>query len=225
MNFKTPVSLLVCVGAFASLAPQLDAATIVQISAVDAEKRPGNIGSNNLGTQTTAFTTLIDGVSTLVTFTVSSGTGNIFLGNALGGIMGITGGTGATSAIESRASEVLTITLTPTVATGITYTVNSGMFVGGGANSNAPGFSFTNAAGDLVYASAAVGFETSSGTLGFSSPPSGLDSVSFSLRQTTETADTSEGAFLSAFTVTAVPEPTSALLGGLGLLVLFRRRR
>lgn len=223
-NLKSSIARVILAGAFASLAPQLEAATTVQIGAVDAEKRPGNTGPNDLGVSSTTFITTIDGIQTTITFTAS--TGRIFLGNALGGIMGILGSPlNATSAIESRASEVLTITLAPTVATGITYTVNSGVFVGGGANSNSPTLSFTNAAGSVVYASAAVGFETSSGTLAFASPPSGLDSVSFTLRQTAQTADTSEGGFLSAFTVTAVPEPSAALLGGLGFLILLRRRR
>lgn len=225
-NFKGSTATAIFAGVFASLAPQLEAATTLQISAVDAQKRPGNIAANDLGVSSTTFVTMIDGIETAVTFTAS--TGSIFLGNGLGGIMGITSSPlNATAAIESRASEVLTISLTPTIATGITYTINSGAFVGASANSNAPTLSFTNAAGSLVYASAAVGFETSSGTLAFSTPPSGLDGVSFTLRQTTQTADTTEGGFLSAFTVTAIPEPSSALfsgLGGIGLLMLLRRR-
>lgn len=224
--YSTSIAAVIFAGAVLGLTPQLEAATTVVISAVDAQKRPGNSGPNDLGVSSTSFITMVDGIETNITFTAS--TGRIFLGNALGGIMGITGSpANATSAIESRASEILTISLTPTVATWITYTINSGVFIGGGANSNAPTLSFTNASGSVVYASASVGFETSSGTLPFSTPPSGVDSVSFTLRQTAETADTSEGGFLSAFTVTAtaIPEPSSALLAGLSVLALHRRRR
>jgi len=222
---KTSIATVILAAAFSSLAPQLDAATTVLISDVDLFLDPTSTISNDLGTQTTNYTTLIDGISTLITFTVSSGTGNLFLAPATGGILGVTGGAGSVAGIESRASEVLTITLTPTVATGITYTVNSGVIMGATANDNSPTFSFTNADASLTYASAAVGSAISSGTLAFASAPSGVDNVSFTLRQTAETVDTTEGGFLSAFTVTAIPEPSSALLGGLGLLFLLRRRR
>ena len=183
---------------------------------------------NDQGVTTKDYITTIDGIDTKITF--SSNAGNLFAGTDAGaGIIGITGGAGAIAGIESRQSEFLTITLTPTTASGITYTVNSGTIVGAGANGTAtPEFAFTDVGNTTTYASAAVGANISSGLLAFSSAPSGLDSVSFTLRQTIETADLTEGAFLSDFTVTAIPEPsTYALLAGCFALtsIMVRRRR
>ena len=183
---------------------------------------------NDQGVTSKFYLTTIDGIDTTITFS-SNTAGNLFAGTADGGLMGIVGGPGAIAGIESRGGEFLTITLTPTTASGITYTVNSGTIVGAGANGTAtPEFAFTDVGNTTTYASAAVGANIRSGLLAFSSAPSGLDSVSFTLRQTFETADTTEGAYLSDFNVTAIPEPsTYALLAGCFALtsIMVRRRR
>ena len=183
---------------------------------------------NDQGVTSKFYLTTIDGIDTTITFS-SNTAGNLYAGvDAGNGIIGIIGGAGAIAGIESRASEFLTITLTPTTASGITYTVNSGTIFGAGANANAPEFAFTDVGDTTTYASATVGATISSGLLAFSSAPSGLDSVSFTLRQTIQTADLTEGAFLSDFTVTAIPEPsTYALLAGCFALtsIMVRRRR
>ena len=171
---------------------------------VDMSDITGSWGlPNDQGVTTKDYITTIDGIETKITF--SSNAGNLFAGVGAGnGIIGIIGGAGAIAGIESRGGEFLTITLTPTTASGITYTVNSGTIIGAGANGTAtPEFAFTDVGNTTTYASAAVGANISSGLLAFSSAPSGLDSVSFTLRQTIETADTTEGGFLSDFSVIA----------------------
>jgi hypothetical protein len=164
----------------------------------------------NQGVASKDYLTTIDGIATTITFSTS--VNNVWIGSADGGIMGIDGGTGAIPGIESRAGEILTITLTPTTATGITYTVNSGVLVSAGASSQTITMAFTDAPGTTTYASAMVSTAAkNSGMLAFSSPPSGVDGVSFTLRQTAESADTTEGGFLGSFTVSAVATPSAEI--------------
>ena len=210
--------------------PVAGAATTVLVKSVFSA--PINWSTGNQGVTSKAFTVLIDGINTTVT--LSTATGTLFAGYSDGGgvstltnagIVGITGSPGAVAGIESRTSELLTITLTPVTGSGISYTVNSVRLFGAGANANSPTFAVTDTVGSTVYASAALGGFQDSGLLALASAPTGIDSVSFTVRQTAQTADTTEGGFLSDFNVSAIPEPSAALLGGLGMLALLRRRR
>lgn len=198
-----------------------NAATIIDMDAIAA-----TWGGADQGVTSKAYATTIDGIDTTITF--SSNAGNLWASTFGPGIMGITGG-GGIAGVEQRLGEVLTVLIAPTSATNILYTVNSGHIIGANANANSPTMAFTNAGGTTTYASVAIG-GADSGDLTFSPEPSGVDSVSFTLRQTVITADTTEGGFLSDFTVTAVvvPEPVAFILTALaisGLALCSRRRR
>jgi hypothetical protein len=164
-------------------------------------------GTADQGVTSKDYLTTIDGIDTTVTFSSSAGT--LWIGAADGGMMGINGGT--IPGIESRTSEVLTITLTPTTASGVTYTVYSAQIKCDSASSENIEMSFTDAPGTTTYASVVFKAPATSDMLAFASAPSGIDNVSFTLRQTTQSGDTSEGGFLGDFKVTAVADPAPLL--------------
>jgi iduronate 2-sulfatase len=179
--------------------------------------------ASSQGVSSKSFSKLIDGINTTVS--VTSSVGNVWAGysngNATGqGILGIDGGI---AGIESRRAEILTVTLTPVSASAVTYTVNWVQLAGAGANANAPTIGVTNAVNTVTYASQALSNNGGSGgqlsaQLTLSPVLSGLDSVSFTVRQLSQSADTTEGGFLSNFNVTAAvatpaPSPTPTLAG------------
>jgi hypothetical protein len=107
--------------------PVAGAATTVLVKSVFSA--PISWSTGNQAVTGKSFTVLIDGINTTVT--LSTATGTLFAGYSDGGggstptnagIVGITGGGGAVAGIESRTSELLTITLTPVTDSGITYT-------------------------------------------------------------------------------------------------------
>jgi arylsulfatase A-like enzyme len=174
-------------------------------------------GSQGVGSK--SFNKLIDGINT--TFTVTSSVGNLWAGYSTGntngqGILGIDGGI---AAIESRRAETLTVTLTPVSASAVTYTINWVQLAGAAANANSPKIGVVNAANTVTNASQALSNNGSGGgqlsaQLPLSPPLSGLDSVSFTVRQLSQSADSTEGGFLSNFSVTAAVDTPALTLAG-----------
>lgn len=200
-----------------------------------ANKTPdtaGNYWNTVTGTGTTSPgpVALVDtangtsGITLQVTFTVNGGTGDE--GFAGAGAAAANPGPGSgllnqsfayTDGIytSNNASSGISLTLT-----GLLANTRYDFSVYGGRDSNVASADIT-----LLTGSALIGDTTveNRSLADFNITSDGSGAISFRYRDTS--ASTSDGSLLTAMSVTQIPEPSAALLGGLGLLALLRRRR
>jgi MYXO-CTERM domain-containing protein len=227
--------LLISVIALVALNPAHAATVLIDWSTAASVTNPAGDGKhwNSLGAPTTtssfdlATTALIDstgassGISVAMFSATSNGTGAGFGGTGINGPAGADPFDEANAIVDgiyanNNAAGIATITFTG-LAASTTYNISA---IGGRASAGEDGV-ITVTTG--TSASTTYDLSNTGTVLDFSVTSDASGEIVFDFSRSTGTGGLS--ATFNAMSITSIPEPSAALLGGLGALLLLRRRR